>query len=85
MCVILALLLRLKETLPGINLCVEYKLRKNKVIINGQIENTFSVKFVSISWHEAIQMKNFTVKKNNFIYLINLFLAVQRSHCCVDF
>ena len=63
MCIILALLLCLKETLPSINLCIEYKLRKNKIIINGQIENTFSVKFVSISWHEAIQMKNFTVKK----------------------
>jgi len=36
--VILALSLYLKETLPGINLGIEYKLRKNKVIINGQIE-----------------------------------------------
>ena len=35
---ILALSLYLKETLPGINLGIEYKLRKNKVIINGQIE-----------------------------------------------
>ena len=42
---------------------IEYKyiqLRKNKVTINVQVENTFSVKIISISWHKAIQMKNFT-------------------------
>lgn len=69
MLVILVLSLYFKETLPGINFAVEYKngkmhkyiqLRKNKVIINVQIENTFRVKIISIPWHKAIQMKNFT-------------------------